>query len=109
MTRWYIQLPAGVHCLGPLFPSPCSPALTDVPPVVGVACTLVVSKAQLHLHTVEGGGHTGGSGHGGTQIPRSQLSPALLGKRKQGLWGKDRDKTEESTELGWGVPGLFRP
>ena len=26
MTHWWIQLPAGVHCLGPLFPSPCSPA-----------------------------------------------------------------------------------
>lgn len=28
------------------------PALTDVPPVVGVPGTLVVSKAQLHLNTV---------------------------------------------------------
>ena len=41
-------------------PLPYSPALTDVPPVVGVPCTLVVSKAQLHLYTVEGGGHTEG-------------------------------------------------
>lgn len=32
------------------------PALTDVPPVVGVPSALVVGKAQLHLNTVGGGG-----------------------------------------------------
>lgn len=31
------------------------PALTDVPPVVGVPSALVVGKTQLHLNTVVGG------------------------------------------------------
>lgn len=32
---------------------PHTPTLTDVSPIVGVPGTLVVSKAQFHLHAVE--------------------------------------------------------
>ena len=77
-------------------PAPCSPTLTDIPPVVGVPRTLVVSKAQLNLHAVDrwktqeslvtvGPSYLGPGSH-----------PSLPGKGKRALQGKSRGKTGES-------------
>lgn len=84
---------------------PHTPTLTDVSPVVGVPCTLVVSKAQLHLQAV---------GRRETQRKRSQWDPVIQAPAftlvlGQALRRKGRGKSGEPTELVWGVLGLFPP
>lgn len=65
------------------------PALTDVPPVVGVPSTLVVGKAQLHLNTVGGGEREriAGSGHSGKDGHVLLFTP-VLGKELRTLVGE---------------------
>lgn len=73
-------------------------ALTDVSPVVGVPSALVVSKAQLHLHTV-GGGTKRDPSLGGTDSQALALTPVLGKREPRVLLGKGRGKTGASTKL----------
>lgn len=78
-------------------PAPCSPTLTDIPPVVGVPRTLVVSKAQLNLHAVDRWKtHRRAWSQWDPAIWALALIPLYRARGKGPLQGKSRGKTGES-------------